>query len=315
MRRAPIALFVYNRPEHTSRTVESLRENGLAKDSDLFVFADGAREEAAVALVKQVGRFVRGIKGFQSVTIIERERNFGLSGSIVSGVTQLCDQYGRAIVVEDDVVTAPDFLPFMNRALDRYADEPGIFSVSSFNYPMTAPESYPYDVFFSYRFPCWGWGTWKDRWEKADWSVGDYPEFMADPERQKRFDRGGEDLTWMLTLKMEGRIDGCWDVVWGYTHSKHDAVAMLPVSSKAYNIGLDGSGAHCARAPFRQTALNLGNSSDYRFPDLVALDPYFVAMIQRLHRPSIARKFVRFLRRCAPRMKWHDSRRVPQAKT
>ena len=310
---APIALFVYNRPEHTRQTVEALRANELAQQSDLFVFADGPKSELGTAAVAAVRKFARAIDGFKSVTVIERERNFGLSKSVIAGVTQLCNEYGRTIAVEDDVITAPDFLAFMNHALQRYVNERRMFSVCAFNPPIVTPKTYSYDAFCSYRFTCWGWGTWKDRWEKVDWLVEDFPEFMADRAKQKRLNLGGEDLSWLLNLQMEGKIDS-WDTIWAYTHSKHDALALLPVSSKAYNIGLDGSGTHCKRAPFKQHLLAPGASAEYRFPESVNIHPYFVAEIQRFHRPSMARKLVRFLRRLEPKMKRFDTSTAPKGK-
>ncbi len=291
---APIALFVYNRPEHTRQTLESLRANRLAQQSDLFVFADGAKNESGAAAVGAVRKLLRAIDGFKSVTIIERDRNLGLSKSVISGVTQLCNEYGRAIAIEDDVMTAPDFLDFMNRALELYADKPRIFSVCGFNLPIAVPTSYSYDAFCSYRFMCWGWGTWKDRWDKADWSVEDFPEFMADREKQKRFNQGGDDLCGLLARHMEGKVDS-WDTVWAYTHSKHDGVALLSVDSKVYNIGFDGTGIHCRRAPFKQNALPSGGDSNYRFPDSVIPEPYFARQIQRLQHRSIPRNFARYL--------------------
>jgi hypothetical protein len=291
---APIALFVYNRPEHTRQTLEALRANDFAQRSDLFVFADGAKSESGAAPVGAVRKLIRTVDGFKSVTIIERERNFGLSKSVISGITQLCNEYGRAIAVEDDVITAPDFLAFMNHALQRYVDEPRMFSVCAFNPPILAPKTYSYDAFCSYRFMCWGWGTWKDRWEKADWSVRDFPEFMADREKQKRFNLGGDDLTWSLALQMEGKIDS-WDTIWAYTHSKYDAVALLSVVSRAYNIGFDGTGIHCRRAPFKQNALSLEGDNNFRFPDSAIPEPHFAQKIQRLHHRSTLRKLARLV--------------------
>lgn len=293
---APIALFVYNRPEHTRQTVEALRTNDLSRESDLFIFADGAKNDSAEAAVRAVREFVHTIDGFRSVTIIERERNLGLSKSVVNGVTQLCNEFGRAIVVEDDVVTAPDFLAFMNQGLRRYAEEPKIFSVCAFNVPIVLPKNYSLDAFYSHRFLCWGWGTWKNRWDKADWSVKDFSEFMADPAKQKQFSRGGDDLPWLLMRHMEGGIDS-WDTIWGYTHSKHDALAVLPAYPRAINIGMDGSGVHCKRVVYEQHILTPGTDSDYRFPETVDVDPYFVAEIQRIHRPSMLTKLARFVRR------------------
>jgi hypothetical protein len=310
---APIALFVYNRPDHTRQTLQALRANDLARQSDLFVFSDGARDQASAAGVDAVRKFARTIDGFRSVAIIERETNLGLSKSVIAGVAQLCNEYGWAIAVEDDVLTAPDFLTFVNQGLRRYKDEPRIFSIGAFNLPIMAPENYCYDAFCSYRFMCWGWGTWKDRWDTADWSVRDFPEFKADRQKQKRFDRGGDDLSWLLERHMCGKIDS-WDTIWAYTHSKYEAFALLPVISRAYNIGFDGTGIHCRRVPFKQNALSSELGTAYRFPDATIPELYFAQEIRRFLRPSMARRMVRFLRRFEPGLKRFDAAAISKSK-
>src|ERR1700730_1796933 len=192
---APIALFVYNRPDHTQKTIHALLQNKLASRSDLFVFSDGAKNESAVASVREVRRNVRAIRGFRSVTVIERNSNWGLATSILAGVTQLCGEYGRLIALEDDLLTTTDFLTFMNRALERYKDEPRVFSVSGFNFALNvaAAQRFPYDAFCFYRSSSLGWGTWNDRWQKTDWAVSDYHRFRLDIHQQEKFRRGGED--------------------------------------------------------------------------------------------------------------------------
>jgi hypothetical protein len=292
---APIALFVYNRPEHTRRTVESLRANELSRRSDLFVFADGAKNDSAATAVGAVREFIRAIEGFKSLTIIERERNFGLSKSVISGVTQLCNEHGRVIAVEDDILTAPDFLIFMNRALERYEAEGKILSVSGFNFALSVPEKYPYDAFCSYRSSSWGWGTWQDRWQRVDWNVSDYAAFHADKSRQQLFSRGGEDLCRMLDLQMAGKIDS-WAIRWAYAHFREGGVALLSTVAKVQNIGLDRSGVHSSPGCARQSELVFGRNSEYSFPHSVELDPYVVAEIQRTCRPSLPRKFARYVR-------------------
>src|SRR6266576_323547 len=291
---APIALFIYNRPEHTRRTVEALRANHLAQQSDLFVFADGAKNESGAAAVGAVRKFVRTIDGFKSVTIIERERNFGLADSVIAGVTQLCEKFGRVIAVEDDLLTASDFLNFMNRALERYLNEVKIFSVSGFNFSCRVPKDYQYDAYCSYRSMSWGWGTWKDRWEKADWSVSDYMSFSRDQNQKRLFNRGGDDLSSILALQMAGRVDS-WSIRWDYTHFKRSAFAILPVVSRVYNVGFDGSGVHCRSGTLEQAALSGESKTEYRFPNILEADRFFVAEIKRLHRKSTTRKLVQYL--------------------
>jgi hypothetical protein len=309
---APIALFVYNRPEHTRRTVESLRANDLASQSDIFVFADGAKNQSTASTVGAVREFIRTIDGFKSVTIIEHEGNFGLAASVIAGVTQLCEEFGRLIVMEDDLLTSSDFLIFMNCALERYADEPRIFSVSGYNFSVSPPELYPYDAFCSFRSSSWGWGTWKDRWEKADWKMSDYPSFSRDKEKKRSFNRGGEDLADMLSLQMAGRLDS-WAIRWAYAHWKHDAFALLPVSTRVFNIGLDGSGVHCHGAAFRQALLAPSTNSAYRLPHFVEMKPYFAGEIQRVHRQSLLRKIVTYLRRTVRAAGFFGSKLIPMA--
>jgi glycosyltransferase involved in cell wall biosynthesis len=291
---APVALFVYNRPEHTRRTVESLRANELARRSDLFVFADGAKNEPTASAVREVRKFIHTIDGFKSVTVIERERNLGLAGSVINGVTQLSSTFGRVIVMEDDLLTTPDFLEFMNRALERYEAETKIISVSGFNFALNVPEQYPYDAFCSYRSSSWGWGTWQDRWQTVDWNVTDYASFHADKGRQQLFNRGGEDLSRMLDLQMAGKIDS-WAIRWAYNHFRKGGVALLSTVPIVQNIGLDRSGVHSSPRSARQSELVFGRNSEYRFPHSIELDPCIVAEIQRTCRPSLPTRFARYV--------------------
>jgi hypothetical protein len=291
---APIALFVYNRPEHTQRTVNSLRENELASRSDLFVFSDGPKDQAGSVAIQRVRRYIRGIKGFKSVTIIERERNLGLASSVIAGITQLCNEFGRVIAMEDDLLTTPDFLTFMNQALECYQTEPRIFSVSGFNFGFEGPEHYPYDAFCFYRSSSLGWGTWKDRWELADWKMSDYDAFCTDKKRQQQFNRGGEDLSNMLAKQMHGKIDS-WAIRWAYTHSKQDALALLSFRPRVIHIGCDSTATYSRRKSFKQLPLTRERKSEFHYPERAMLEEHFVLELQRSLRPSLARKLVRYL--------------------
>jgi len=286
---APIALFVYNRPDHTRRTIAALRANQLAGRSDLLVFADAAKDESGVAAVGAVRKMIRAIDGFKSVTIVERERNLGLSNSIITGVTELCRQHRRAIVLEDDIVTTSDFLTFVNRALDRYEKVAQVFSVTGFNFPIAVPRGYRFDAYASVRSCSWGWGTWQDRWEQAEWSVSAFDDFISSPEGRRRVREAGADLAQLLSQEAAGKIQG-WDVIWGYEHLRRSAVAIRPTVSKVYNIGFDGSGIHCRRAPFQQHTLHCDGLPNYRFPDAVTPESYFGEATRRLHRLSWVRR-------------------------
>ena len=162
MKFAPIALFTYNRADHTQSAVESLLRNTEASQSDLFVFSDGPKNETKIEGVKQNREYIHTITGFKSVTIVERESNWGLSKSLIAGITELTDKYGRVIVVEDDLIVSPYFLKYMNDALEKYKDDDRVASISAFLNPTDTQTS---ETFFLRYFACWGWATWKRAWQ------------------------------------------------------------------------------------------------------------------------------------------------------
>ena len=177
---SPIVLFVYNRLEHTKRTVGALKKNKLAKESQLYIFSDAPKNDEAVPMVKQVRKFIKKVDGFKKVEIIERNKNFGLANSIITGVTEVINKHGKVIVLEDDIVTSPAFLVYINRLLEVYKNNKKIYAITGYNQPsriMKIPKDYPYDVYFHPRAASWSWGTWKDRWNKADWEVKDFEKF------------------------------------------------------------------------------------------------------------------------------------------
>lgn len=240
---APIILFVYNRPDHTRRTVEALQKNIGAAESDLFIFSDGPRP-GSEERVQQVRAYIKTISGFKSVTLTEREKNLGLANSVLSGVAEVIEKNGRVIVLEDDLITAPHFLTFMNEALNRYEEDERIFSIGGYSPCFEMPRSYKIQTYLTYRCCSWGWATWKDRWCSVDWAVADFMDFLRSEEKQRLFDQGGDDLSRLLIMQMEGRIDS-WAIRWDYAHHKHEAYCLRPYLSLVRNIGFDGSGVHC----------------------------------------------------------------------
>ena len=243
---APIVLFVYNRFKHTKLTVEALARNCLAKDSALYIFSDGPKIQSEDQDILQIREYIKSIgdkNWFKNVIITEQEKNRGLANSVIEGVSKVIAQFGSVIVVEDDIVTSPYFLSYMNQALDYYADNPQIWSISGYTFPMKSLKKYDKDVCLSYRACRWGWGTWRDRWESIDWDIPDYQEFRANKMEVRRFERGGRDLSSMLESQRQGLTDS-WAIRWCYWQSKRDALTIYPRISLVKNIGYDGSGTH-----------------------------------------------------------------------
>lgn len=264
---APIILFVYNRPEHTRKTVEALKKNELASESVLYVFADGAKSgstEEQLKKVKGVQDYVNAISGFKEIHVEKSEKNKGLANSVIAGVTRIVEQYGKIIVVEDDIVTHPFFLRYMNECLDVYKDRQDIFMIGGFSNNIKFPWWYKKDIYVLYRSCSWGWATWRDRWSLADWKVSDFQQMCHNKKLQEKFNRGGDDMFPMLQAQIEGKIDS-WAIRWDYCMYKHNALCVRPVKTLCVNAGMDGSGVHCSTTERVLNAPLYPKNAPYRF--------------------------------------------------
>jgi hypothetical protein len=236
---APIVLLVYNRPWHTRQVVEALQKNTLAKDSELFIFSDAPQNEATANKVYEVRKYLSGITGFKKIHISENEENIGGNLYIKPGVSEVIAKYGKVIIVEDDIVTAPFFLKYLNEALNVFENDEKIWSIAGYVPAFRIPSSYTEDIFLSPRFCSWGWGTWKDRWESIDWDKTGADIILKDSLARKSFCRGGEDLYNTLV-----KFPGIWDITVYYTQWKLNKMTVYPRYSLTKNIGTDGTGVH-----------------------------------------------------------------------
>jgi GR25 family glycosyltransferase involved in LPS biosynthesis len=247
MSAAPIILFCYNRVEKTSQVIENLKKNKLAQDSELFVFCDGPRGEKDLIEVKKVHELLSKITGFKKVNIKTRDLNFGLKNSVIYGINKVFETNESAIIIEDDIVTSENFLHFMNESLSFYKNDQRVISVSGFNYPnniFNKPKGFTDDVFFlKGRICSWGWGIWKDRWSKVDFTLKNYEEFKNNKEEQKSFNKAGANLSEMLHFQMQGKIDA-WDIFLTYHAFQNSLHTVFPIQTLVKNNGFDGSGSH-----------------------------------------------------------------------
>jgi len=239
---APIVLFVYNRPEHTRRTIESLLRNPLAAQSELIVYADGPNNQSDRALVGKVRDFLQGVTGFRNLTIKVSENNQGLARSIIEGVTNVINEYGRVIVLEDDLVVAPYFLAYMNDALEYYADVEQVMHVSGYWHPVGPPVR---EESFFLRVPSsWGWATWSRAWSFFKKDAGDLIQrFSVEDIVRFNFD-GACDFWEQVRHNRQGKAS-TWAIFWYATIFEKNGLCLYPPQSLVNNIGHDGSGVHC----------------------------------------------------------------------
>lgn len=297
---APIALFVHRRPSHTKQTLQALARNEGARSSPLFVFADGPRSPGEAAAVAETLDVVRSAQGFASVHVTARPVNVGLAQSLISGIDDVLRGHDRVIVIEDDIVTAPYFLQFINRCLDHYAAQPKVMHISGYNLPISA-EGLP-EVAMTRWAGSWGWATWSRAWKRPDC---DASAVMAHFTRRQRaqfdLDCQGADFWYQLEANRDGLMR-TWAVFW-YAHVfLSGGLCAIPRTSLVRNIGHDGSGVHSEATDRYRGAFQQGPVID--LDTQLVENPLMLARIQayyRAHAPSpwraLARRANRWLRR------------------
>lgn len=262
---APIVIFAFNRLEPLKRLIASLLENEEAKESDLFVFVDGAREGKTneKELVENVQKYAESISGFKSVRCEFSLRNMGLGPSIISGVTRVVNQYGRVIVLEDDLVVSKNFLAFINDGLRLYEREQNVFSICGYSNRVKKPSDYNFDSYFCTRSSSWGWATWADRWNSVDWKLENWDKY----KRTKRsFNKwGGSDCFKMLNDWRMGK-NKSWAIRFCYAQFLQNKVSLFPIVSKVANFGFDGLGTNCKKYSRFKCDFDSGENKDFAHP-------------------------------------------------
>ena len=238
---APIALFVYNRPQHTERTLKFLKQNELAAESRLYVFSDGPKTAADEQAVSEVRDVIKNIEGFKNVTIVARDKNMGLAESIIAGVNRLVADYKQVIVLEDDLITSPFTLTYFNEALNRYRNEDKVMHIGAYMYNLKdhkLPETFFYRAATS-----WGWATWERAWQHFEPNV-DVLIKQFDAKKKSDFSIEHTMNFWKQIMDFKKGKNNSWAIRWYASIFLRGGLTLNPSHSLVNNIGHDGTGIH-----------------------------------------------------------------------
>lgn len=246
--KSPVVLFVYRRVEHTKNTLDSLKMNVGASETELFIFSDGSKNESDKAEIVTIRCLIREYnKFFKSVHIVEREKNIGLAENIIDGVIFVINKYEKAIIIEDDIVTSRFFLKFMNDALNKYKDNKNVWHITGWNYPI-GPfiGDDMHDAFLWRTMNCWGWATWKDRWKHFEKNP---PQLINSWDKKQiyEFNLNGSYDFWEQVKRNQSGSLNTWAIFWYCTIAQNNGLCLNPKQTLVRNIGNDGSGENCGR--------------------------------------------------------------------
>lgn len=274
---APLAVCAYNRATSLKNTLDALARNDLAAMTSLYIYVDGPRHdvEGEASKVNEVIAVARAITGFKTVTVTISSENKGLAASITGAATQLLNQCGRVIVVEDDLYCSRSFLSYMNQMLNTFAHDNRVMQVSGYGCKISRPSDYPHDIYLNRRAHSWTWATWKDRWDAIDWQVSDYDQLAASRPLRRAFNSGGSDLFDMLKGWKEGR-NNSWFIRFNYAMHKQGRYAVCPVRSLVRNDGFGDEATNCSNYNRYKVDFEDEHPGDFAMPsppsELIARD-------------------------------------------
>lgn len=257
-----------------------LCENKHASDSILYVFCDGPKTNstseqlAKVTAARAVVDELAVVPSFREVRVVKRDENRGLGASVISGVTEVINRHGKAIVLEDDLQTSPLFLDYMNKCLEHYEGRKSVFSISGLSRPHPErfyPKDYPYDVYVSLTHHPTGWATWADRWAQVDWECKAYDTMVGQPEMVAAF-RRIEYPEWDALHKLKQTGQNLWAVRFGLAHFVNNAVSICPITSYINHIGWDSEATNAFGDSGTWHFDSLANRENIRFLDVLYLD-------------------------------------------
>lgn len=283
----PVAVFTYNRPRHTHSALEALSRCAGLEQCCIYLFSDAPRGADQVAQVSETRAVLRQWASRLGAILVERSDNLGLSKSIVSGVSRLCDDYGRVIVLEDDLIVSPDFLTYMVAALERYEREAQVMQIAGCT--LASPNLLERDAFFLPVTTTWGWATWRRAWQQFSWVPQDLATARTEPQWLERFNlHSTYDYLQMLDDRLAGRNDS-WGILWWYAVSRQRGLVLYPKTNMVQNIGFDGSGIHCGEGEF-DTQL-IASHPDFppktwAWPDRIAYEPAHLARLEAFLTPK-----------------------------
>lgn len=245
MNLAPIVLFVYNRSECTLKTLEHLKQNVLADQSVLFIYSDGPKVDANdedIQKIQKVREIILREKWCKEVHILESFVNHGLADSIINGVTEIVNRYGKIIVLEDDLVTSTHFLEYMNEGLSLYENSERVFQIVGYTAPIKT--AFKNESFFLPIASTLGWGTWLRAWKYFEKVPHDYNTLRTDKKLRKKFDLDNSyPYSDTLILQIETNVDS-WGILWWWSVFKHKGISLYPDRTLVAHTGFDQDATH-----------------------------------------------------------------------
>lgn len=274
MKPTPVAVFAYNRANHLEKTLEALSNCRRIDECEVFIHCDGVNRPEHQAQVEATRQIARKWAQAMNWHLVERNENLGCDPSIIKEVTALCKEFGRVIVIEDDIIVSPAFISFMLEALDMYEDTPNIFQVAGFTF--SANRLSKGDSFLIPLTSSWGWATWQRAWKSLAINYDEAKNSLRSVKFCEKFDLDGAYPFSQMLLEDITKRENKWDIWWYYNVFKNDGLVVYPTRSLVYNNGFDSTGLHSGNKNLNDVSIenleDFNGTNKFIFPNVVIIN-------------------------------------------
>lgn len=268
---APVLIPTLNRNVHFKRCVDSLSVCTNAIETELYIALDYPLNSFHHDGYNKILNFIEGITGFKQVHLIKRKVNYGSQKNYLDAINLIFKKYDRCIFSEDDNYFSPNFLDYINKGLHKYKDRNDIFAICGYNFPINMPTSYNKKIYLWRGLSAWGYGIWRDRWEKirfdvdSDSSVTRVRSFLSDTKNIHKLEQVAGHY-FPTVLKMVNTQFNIIEPLVVMYLVKNELLCVFPTISKVRNYGHDGSGEHCNAIKydmFSRQRIDVSNKFEY----------------------------------------------------
>lgn len=250
---APIGITVYNRHNHLYDLLTSLSQDPFAVETPVYVISDAPANDKDfedVVLVRKLK--YEFSNSFKELNFIENRINIGFNRSYQKLITEVFKKYDRIIFFEDDNLTSPHFLRYMNEMFLKYETNNEIRFICGYNYPIELPTDYHYDIYFAQKVSAWGYGFWKNKYLNVH--ALNKKDMLGDLDTLKILKNNSPKTYYTLMNDLLGekilndaRIE--------YLLTKNNWASIFPVKPLVKNTGHDGSGLNCGEDSYYQNQM------------------------------------------------------------
>ena len=245
MKYAPIFIPTLNRYNHLKRCVDSLANNPIAKETELYIALDFPLNETHWEGYNKIIEFINIIKGFKAVNIIKREENFGVLLNIQEGRKSVFQKHDRIIFSEDDNEFSHNFLDYINKGLQKYEYDQNVSAICGYKHPIKLPKKYADNYFFYKGFSAWGYATWRHKSIKVEYSTNELKTFIKKKEHVIELNNISGRHYQNIIESIVSNENRRGDFAVFLSNIERNKSCVFPTISKVRNHGYDGSGINC----------------------------------------------------------------------